>query len=131
MKICYVDITGGLGNAIQSVPFIKACHNHFDEVYGVYTANGISTKLYVDMLPLFENLFTDKFIYPSYPGGGIRFTSPTESPWRDTFTVWDVPEHEKWFKVHDIPQPDTYDTSMEWESDLTEEYVRINSDYRT
>jgi len=117
MSKCYIQLAGGIGNVIQTVPFIYECRKYYDEVYGVYTRQDFTANLFNAIFPLIKDLFDD--IFDMYPAkDGVYYSTPIEQPARSTFTTWDEPEHAKWFTVHNIPKPSIYNTTLNWNSNL-------------
>jgi len=119
MSKCYIQIAGGIGNVIQSIPFIKQCKTQFDEVYGVYTRQDFTPKLFDAILPCLKGLFTNDHIFDTYcPPDAPFFGTPIEHPTRAKFEKWDEPEYKKWFTVHEIPYPKTYDVRLKYDSSI-------------
>jgi len=119
MTKCYVQIAGGIGNVIQSIPFIKECGKYYDEVYGLWTRQDFTHELFTAVAPMIQHLFTKGKIYDRIiPSDGQFYSTPIEQPARGTFKMWDEPEYAKWFTAWDMPKPQVFDTSMNWLSAL-------------
>jgi hypothetical protein len=121
MARCFIQIAGGIGNVIQSVPFIKECRKYFDEVYGLYTRQDFTPNLFGAIKPLIIDLFDDILDRP-IPSSETYFSTPIEQPVRGTFDTWDEPEYAKWFTAWNLPKPNVYDTKLNWTSGLHQKH---------
>lgn len=97
---CYVDITGGIGNIIQTIPFIKEVSKLHTEV--IANCNPDSPEI----LPMIHSFFKS-MIPRRVPDDGLWYRCPYESKVEDLT----YPEYRLWFKTYNIPEPENFDTS--------------------
>jgi len=92
MSLCNVLLCDGIGNIIQSIPFIKELRNHYDTVIGVDRADSKEAKNLV--AHLFDNIISinEKRL-------GVNYSIPPLN------AMGSYPEYKSWFKFHKIPIP--------------------------
>lgn len=109
---CNVLLCDGIGNVIQSIPFIKEMRKHYKKVIGVDRADFVQTKTIV------EHLF-DEIV----PLGKHDKKIPTYSI-PPLYRYKSYPEYKGWFRFHNIPEPE------EFKIDLADvKYNEVGADY--
>jgi ADP-heptose:LPS heptosyltransferase len=94
--VCYIDIADGIGNVIQSLPFVHEMKRKYSHVYGhnrpdYESATDLVAHLYDGLVP--------------------RGCVPKSSVWYpipNLKSMGSYPEYKSWFKFHGFDEPDKF-----------------------
>ena len=113
MDVCQIVLCDGIGNVIQSIPFIKQIRTMCKKLIALDRADSPETskivaKLFDDVIPL-------EFALPY-----TKYSIPPLAQYKHT------PEYKSWFEFHKIPEPSEYKITYD---DVSFEKVDIYVDY--
>jgi ADP-heptose:LPS heptosyltransferase len=94
MKTNYVLLCDGIGNIIQSIPFIKVLRTMSNKLIGINRAD------YKDSWKIVQKLFDD--IIPHGLHSGTEYAIPPLEKFKHN------PEYKSWFQFHNVPEPKEY-----------------------
>ena len=116
-----VILGSGIGNVIQTVPFVEYLASEVKaEVYGVWQIDsGFPPYLAEEVKPFVQRLFDGFYDNKAQAeDAGIKvYTSPLNPPLIGTYDKWNIPESEVWFRLHF--------SDKEWKSWLSNHELKL------
>lgn len=105
----FVMLMGGLGNAIQALPFANFLKSNYSNVTALFYAD-IDNSMRQNLCVLFKNVFDD---FRDFRPVNNLFVSPLHVSVRNApqnkdllnLKYWNKSEYLKWFEIHGAPEP--------------------------